>query len=73
MSRGCHHTIQYEKHVNLSCGKAKNSLHVQNNITKFYSKLLLEIEIQKSKSIGRDPRHGPLPYIWLFTRCTSDI
>ena len=34
-----------------------NTLHVEFNITKFYSKLLLEI--QKSKSIGRDPRHRP--------------
>ena len=34
-----------------------NSLHVQNNITNFYSKLPLEI--QKSNSIGEDPRNGP--------------
>ena len=34
-----------------------NSLYIEFNITKFYSKLPLEI--QKSKSIERDPIHGP--------------
>ena len=39
--------------------QGQNSLHAQNNISKFYGKLPLEI--QKSKSIGRDPKHGPYP------------
>ena len=43
MPRGCHLTIQYDKHEILSCSKGLNSLQVQTDITKFHGKLPLEI------------------------------
>ena len=54
MSRGCHLTIQYDKHEIFSSGKALTAYS--------YKLTLLNFMVRyhwKSKSIGRDPTYGP--------------